>query len=101
MFTSANSHTKVSILCACEKDLRNIHVVNAGYTFETKGQMQVLAKGEMSLHVNVQGKGAPIKATPKHVLRIPGMPCRLLTTGMIRGKEGDSWTPVRSRDTLG
>ena len=62
MFTSADSHTEVSILCDLganvhmtpwTKDLRNTRTVNRRCTIGNKGQLQALAMGEMPLHVKV------------------------------------------------
>ena len=39
--------------------------------------------------MNVQGKEASIKVTLKDVFWIPGLPCRLLSTGTVRRDEGE------------
>ena len=97
MFTSADSHTEVSIFCDSEanvymtpwgKDLGNTRTVNRRCTFGNKGQLQALAMGQMPLHMKIQGKEAPIKVTLKGVMWIPGLPCRLLSTGTIRRDGG-------------
>ena len=45
--------------------------------------------GDMPLHVEVQGKEAPIKVTLKGLLWIPVLPCRLLSSGTIRRDGGE------------
>ena len=50
------------------EDLRNTRKVNRRCTFESKGQLRALAKGEMPLHVDFHGKEAPVKVTLKDVL---------------------------------
>ena len=57
MFTSADSHTEVSILCDSganvhmtpwKEDLSNTRTVNGRCTFGNKGQLQPLALGEIT-----------------------------------------------------
>ena len=71
-----------------KEDLRNARTVKQRCTFGDKEQLQALAMGEMSLHLKVQGKEAPIKVTLKDVLWIPAIPWRLSSTG-IRRDGGD------------
>ena len=97
MSAPADSHTEASIICDSEAnvhmtpwktDLRNTRTVNRRCTFGNKGQLQALAMGQMPLHMKIQGKEAPIKVTLKGVMWIPGLPCRLLSTGTIRRDGG-------------
>ncbi|CAM9872319.1 unnamed protein product, partial [Sphacelaria rigidula] len=98
MCASTNSDTEVSILCDSganvhmtpwKQDLRKTRTVNRSCTFGNKGQLQALAMGEISLHVSARGKVAPAKVTLKDVLWVPGLPCRLLSTGTIRRDGGE------------
>ena len=45
--------------------------------------------GEMSLHVHGHSKEAPTRVTLKDVPWIPGLPCRLLSTGTVRRRGGE------------
>ena len=54
-------------------------MVNRNCTAWNKGKQQTLTLGEIQIHVNVQGKKAPIKVTLTDVLWIHVLPCQLLS----------------------
>ncbi|CAM9581103.1 unnamed protein product [Sphacelaria rigidula] len=98
MCTSTNSDTELSILCDSganvhmtpwKQDPSNTRTIDRSCTFGNKGQLQALTLGEIPLHVNARGKVASAKATLKDVLWVPGLPCRLLSTGTIRRDGGE------------
>lgn len=103
MVTSTNIHTEVSIICdsgandhmiSWREDTRNTRTVNRGSTFENKGKLQALTLGYISLRVNARGTEAPVKGILKDEFWVPGLPRRLLPTGIIRRDGGKLWAPV-------
>ena len=98
MCTSTSSDTEISIIwdsganvhmTLWKHDLANTRMVDRSCTFGNKGQLQALAMGEIPLHVSVHGKEAPAQVTLRDVLWVPGLPCRLLSTGSIRRDGGE------------
>ena len=96
--TSTSSDAEISILCdSCanvhmtlwKQDLIETRTVDRSCTFGNKGQLQALEMGEIPLLVSVRGKEAPVEVTLEDVLWVPGLPCRLLSTGSIRRDGGE------------
>ena len=104
-FTSAKSCTE-SILCDSGanvhmtpwvKDLQNTRTINRSCTFGNKGQLQGSALGEMPLRVKVKGRDDLTEVTLKNVLWVPGIPCRILSTGTIR-RDGGEFVDSSTKD---
>ena len=98
MCASTNSREEVPMLCDSEanvhmtpwkKDIRGTCTVNRSYTLRNKGELQALAMGEISLHMSGRSKEAPVKVTLKDILGVSGLPCRMLSTRIIRPDGGE------------
>ena len=98
MYTSADSRTEVSILCDSGAnvhmtpfitDLINKRTINRSCTFGNKAQLRAPAMGDMPIKVKIRGKDDRIAVMLKDVLWVPGIPCRLLSTGTIRRNGGE------------
>ena len=98
ILSSSDQGSKVTFLCDSGAnvhmtpwltDLEAPRSVNRSCTFGNKGQLRAPAQGEILLHNVEHSKGPPLTITLKDVLRVPGLPCRLLSTGAIRRDGGE------------
>ncbi|CAN0487388.1 unnamed protein product, partial [Discosporangium mesarthrocarpum] len=96
MLTSSNTD-QITLLCDSSanvhmtpvfRDLTSPQTVNRTCTFGNKGQLQARVKGTMELETKgVGGKRTSLQL--KNVLWVPGLPCRLLSTGVLRRDGGE------------